>query len=120
MAMPMESVVPDAIRPTAISGLVSFDLYRAVISIENLSFAQDLVIGRFFRRVTALVDQHSPLKVHHFDAVLINAPGADRNDSLGRPALGFALRQNLRFRVERVSGENGMRRLDFVPSQIGH
>src|SRR5271169_941284 len=77
------------------------------------------VIGGFFGRMAAAMDEHGALEAHHLDAVLVDAPGPDRNDPLGRPALGLALGKNGALGVERVAGEDGVGRLHLVPAEIG-
>src|SRR5271168_2270742 len=65
------------------------------------------------------MDEHVALEAHHLGAVLVDAPGQDRDDPLGRPALGLALGKNCALGVKRVAGEDGVGRLDLVPAKIG-
>src|SRR5271168_4338693 len=65
------------------------------------------------------MDEHVALEAHHLHAVLVDAPGQDRDDPLGRPALGLALGKHRALGVERVAGEDGMGRLHLVPAKIG-
>src|SRR5271155_2600016 len=69
--------------------------------------------------MAAAMDEHGALEAHHLDAVLVDAPGPDRDDPLGRPALGLALGKNGALGVERVAGEDGVGRLHLVPAEIG-
>src|ERR1700739_3100634 len=77
------------------------------------------VIGGFFRRMAAAMDEHGAFETHHFGVVLVNTPRADCDDPLGWSALGLALVQHGALGIERVAGEHRMARLPLVPAAVG-
>src|SRR5271163_1435859 len=77
------------------------------------------VIGGYFRRMAAAMDEHGAFETHHLGVVLVNTPRPDCDDPLGWSALGLTLMQHGALGIERVASEHRMARLHFVPAEVG-
>src|ERR1700722_3660858 len=77
------------------------------------------VIGGFFWRMAAAMDEHGAFETHHLGVVLVNTPRPDCDDPLGWSALGLTLMQHRALGIERVAGEHRMAGLHLVPAEVG-
>src|SRR5258708_38085271 len=76
------------------------------------------VIGGFFRRMAATMDEHGAFETHHLGVVLVNAPRPDCDDPLGWSALGLTLMQHGALALQPVAGTHRMARLQVVPAEV--
>src|SRR5580692_2526918 len=97
---------------------ISIGIARRYPSSCLLSFKRS-VIGGFFRRMAAAMDEHGAFETHHLDVVLVDTPRLDGDDPLGWSTLGLALVQHGALGIERVAGEHRMARLYLVPTEVG-
>src|ERR1700679_1115935 len=97
---------------------ISIGIARRYPSSCLLSFERS-VIGGFFRRMAAAMDEHGAFETHHLGAVLVDASRLDCDDPLGWSALGLALVQYGALGIERVASEHRMARLYLVPTEVG-
>src|ERR1043166_1420983 len=76
-------------------------------------FRKELLFGS----VSALPDHHAAGIIDDDFALLLDAPRPNLNDAPLRLRFGLPRFQNLGFRVQRVAGKQGVRQLDFIPTQ---
>jgi hypothetical protein len=77
------------------------------------------VVGRSFRRMATIVDQHRTFNRSHYFAILINSLGLRREQSPVPPARDSRLAGNV-YSLYSVSARIPVRRLDVVPSRACH
>src|SRR5262245_5588992 len=77
------------------------------------NFRKELLFGS----VSALVHHDASRIVDHDFSFLLYSASAHFNDAPLRLRFGFAFFENLRFRIQRVTCEQGIRQFDFIPSE---
>src|SRR5260370_92605 len=77
------------------------------------------VIGGFFRRMAAAMNEHGAFETHHLGVVLVNTPRPDRDDPLRWSALGLTLMQHGAPAIGCVAGEHRMAGIHLVAAEVG-